>query len=120
MACRIAQRHANHVAEEGLMSMSGENREVLGALDSRCIVAIADALQRSWPGSATLTPAALDLGASVDRQHAFVSAVQGLCDRGLLAYEALLIGIGGPEVRDAALTARGRALLQNDGFRAAA
>lgn len=102
------------------MSMSGEGREALGALDSRCIVAIADALQRSWPSSATLTPMALDLGASLDRHHAFVAAVQGLCDRGLLAYEALLIGIGGPEVRDAALTARGRALLQNDSFRAAA
>ncbi|OAN67275.1 hypothetical protein A7X12_00445 [Sphingomonas sp. TDK1] len=84
------------------------------------MTAIADALQRSWPGSATLSPTALGLEASLDRHHAFIAAIQGLCDRGLLAYEALLIGIGGPEVRDAALTARGRALLQNDMLRAAA
>ncbi|WP_333571689.1 hypothetical protein [Sphingomonas sp.] len=102
------------------MSMSGEGGEALGALDSRCIAAIAGVLQRSWPGSATLTPTALNLGASLDHHHAFIAAVQGLCDRGLLAYEALLIGIGGPEVRDAALTARGRAVLQSQSFRAAA
>ncbi len=102
------------------MSTGGEGGEALGALDSRCITAIASALQRSWPGSATLTPTALDLGGSLDRHNAFLAAVQGLCDRGLLAYEALLIGIGGPEVRDAALTARGRALLQDESFRAAA
>jgi len=102
------------------MSMSGEGNEALGALDPRCIAAIAGTLQHCWPGSATLSPAALGLGTSLDRHHAFIAAVQGLCDRGLLAYEALLIGIGGPEVRDAALTARGRALLQDTALRAAA
>jgi hypothetical protein len=102
------------------MSMSGEGGEALGALDPRCITAIAAALQRSWPGSTTLSPTTLDLGASLDRHHAFIAAIQGLCDSGLLAYEALLIGIGGPEVRDAALTARGRVVLQNESFRAAA
>ncbi|WP_237709124.1 hypothetical protein [Sphingomonas elodea] len=100
--------------------MSGEGGEALGALDPRCINAIASELQRSWPGSATLSPNRLGLGTTLDRHHAFIAAVQGLCDRGLLAYEALLIGIGGPEVRDAALTARGRALLQNNLVRAAA
>ncbi|WP_245824532.1 hypothetical protein [Sphingomonas azotifigens] len=102
------------------MPLSGDGNEALSALDPRCITAIAGALQQSWPGSATLNPANLGLDASLDRHHAFLSAIQGLCDRGLLAYEALLIGIGGPEVRDATLTARGRALLQNKRFRAAA
>jgi hypothetical protein len=105
---------------EVVMSMSGDGSEALGALDPRCVTAIACALQQSWPGSATLRPAQLGLDASLDRHHAFIAAIQGLCDRGLLAYEALLIGIGGPEVRDAALTARGRALLQNTGLRFAA
>lgn len=102
------------------MATSGEGGEALGALDPRCIAAITAALQASWPGSATLSPAMLGLDASLDRHHAFIAAVQGLCDSGLLAYEALLIGIGGPEVRDAALTARGRALLQANSLRAAA
>ncbi len=102
------------------MSMSGEGNEALGALDPRCVTAIASTLQHCWPGSATLSPATLGLGTSLDRHHAFIAAIQGLCDRGLLAYEALLIGIGGPEVRDAALTARGRAMLQDTALRAAA
>lgn len=99
--------------EEGLaVLMNKEGADFLSVLDSRCLAAISIALQHAWPGSASLTPNALGLGASLENHHAFVTAVQTMCDRGLLAYEALVIGMGGPEVRDAALTARGRALLQ--------
>lgn len=102
------------------MSMSGEGSEALSTLDPRCVAAIASTLQHCWPGSATLNPMGLGLGTTLDRHHAFIATIQELCDRGLLAYEALLIGVSGPEVRDAALTARGRALLQDNALRAAA
>lgn len=102
------------------MSMGGDGREALSTLDRHCVAAIASALQPCWPGTATLSPIGLGLGATLDRHHAFIATVQELCDRGLLAYEALLIGISGPEVRDAALTARGRAMLQDTSLRAAA
>lgn len=102
------------------MSMSGDGSEALSTLDTRCVAAITSALQQSWPGSSTLSPIGLGLGSTLDRHHAFIATVQELCDRGLLAYEALLIGISGPEVRDAALTARGRAMLQDTALRVAA
>lgn len=102
------------------MPTSMEGIELQDALDSRCLAAIAGVLQRVWPGSATLSPGSLGLDATLDHHHAFVAAVQALCDRGLLAYEALVIGIGGPEVQDAMLTARGRAVLQKTVDRAAA
>ncbi|KTF67719.1 hypothetical protein ACNFJ7_06510 [Sphingomonas sp. HT-1] len=95
-----------------MMAKSRDGIEALKTVDSVCVAAIGRTLLNVWPGSATLHPSDLGLGTSVDQQNMFISAVQTLCDRGLLAYEALVIGIRGPELRDAALTARGRALLQ--------
>ncbi|PVX30912.1 hypothetical protein [Sphingomonas pokkalii] len=86
--------------------------DTLKPIDSGCLAAIGRTLLGVWPGSTTLHPDDLGLDDSLDQQHLFIDAVQTLCDRGLLAYEALVIGIRGPELRDAALTARGRALLQ--------
>jgi hypothetical protein len=96
----------------GSIGMSRDGIDLLTALDPACVGSIARALKAAWPGSATLHPAALGLGQSLDRHHAFIDAVQSLCDRGLMAHEALVIGTAGPVVHDAALTARGRALFQ--------
>ncbi|MHA6719541.1 hypothetical protein ACX40Y_08805 [Sphingomonas sp. RS6] len=92
--------------------MARDGFDMLASLDPACVGSIVRALTAAWPGSATLRASALGIGQALDRHHAFIEAVQSLCDRGLLAYEALVIGTAGPVVHDAALTARGRALFQ--------
>lgn len=46
-----------------------------------------------------------------ERHIDFIKALQELGDSGLITFEAFLVGPGGPQMVDAALTARGRALL---------
>jgi hypothetical protein len=48
---------------------------------------------------------------SADRITAFIQNFQDLSDAGMITYEAFVVGTGGPQVIDAALTARGRALI---------
>jgi hypothetical protein len=48
---------------------------------------------------------------SAERINDFIRNFQDLSDAGLISYEAFVVGPGGPQVIDAALTARGRAVL---------
>ncbi|NIJ19353.1 hypothetical protein FHS95_001022 [Sphingomonas naasensis] len=76
--------------------------------DARKVV---DALWSSWPIVVTLGPAEVGMDESPDRLIDFIKTVQELCDAGLVTFEAFVVGPGGPQAIDAALTARGRALL---------
>jgi hypothetical protein len=85
-----------------------EPAQAFESADARTIVA---ALWSSWPIVATLRPADVGMDASPDRLIDFINAFQNLGDAGLITFEAFIIGPGGPQMIDAALTARGRALL---------
>lgn len=88
--------------------MIDEPAQAFESADARTIVA---ALWSSWPIVATLRPADVGMDASPDRHIDFINAFQNLGDAGLITFEAFIIGPGGPQMIDAALTARGRALL---------
>ena len=88
--------------------MIDEPAQAFENADARTIVA---ALWSSWPIVATLRPADVGMDASPDRLIDFINAFQNLGDAGLITFEAFIIGPGGPQMIDAALTARGRALL---------
>lgn len=88
--------------------MIDEPAQAFESADARTIVA---ALWSSWPIVATLRPADVGMDASPDRLIDFINAFQNLGDAGLITFEAFIIGPGGPQMIDAALTARGRALL---------
>jgi hypothetical protein len=67
-------------------------------------------LEASWPNLMTIEPC--DVGMTDKSQEvSFVRIVQGLCDEGLLSYEAIIADRLGPRVIDATLTARGRFIL---------
>lgn len=88
--------------------MIDEPAQAFESADARTIVA---ALWSSWPIVATLRPADVGMDASPDRLIDFINTFQNLGDAGLITFEAFIIGPGGPQMIDAALTARGRALL---------
>jgi hypothetical protein len=80
------------------------------AFESADAQTIVDALWSNWPMVVTLRPA--DVGmAAPDRATDFIRTLQELTDAGLICYEAFVVGPGGPQAIDAALTARGRALM---------
>ncbi|AQR76036.1 hypothetical protein BXU08_19235 [Sphingomonas sp. LM7] len=70
-----------------------------------------DALWLSWPIVVTLRPADVGMQLSPNREIDFIRTVQDLNDAGMISYEAFVVGTSGPQAIDAALTARGRALL---------
>ncbi|WP_010543269.1 hypothetical protein [Sphingomonas elodea] len=76
---------------------------------------VARLLQQRWPGSTLLTPADVGLGRDKDSIATFLAMVESLSDSGFLSYEALVFNAEGPMVIDAALTARGRAMLAAEG-----
>ncbi|MDV3457502.1 hypothetical protein RZN05_10945 [Sphingomonas sp. HF-S4] len=88
--------------------MNDESAEAFDDTDARAIV---EALWSSWPIVATLRPADVGMHASTERQVDFIRVFQQLNDSGMVCYEAFVVGPGGPEAVDAALTARGRARL---------
>jgi hypothetical protein len=68
-------------------------------------------LQACWPSPVTLTCETVGLENQPGSRQGFLRSIQALADSGLLQYEAILVGATrGPEVVDAILTARGRAL----------
>jgi hypothetical protein len=81
------------------------------AFDSADAKTIVDTLWSNWPVVATLRPVDLGMGVTPERAIDFIRTFQQLSDAGLIGYEAFVVGPGGPQVIDAALTARGRALL---------
>jgi hypothetical protein len=80
------------------------------AYESADAKTIVDALWSKWPIVVTLCAADVGMG-SADRITDFIRNFQDLSDAGLISYEAFVVGPGGPQVIDAALTARGRAVL---------
>lgn len=88
--------------------MTDESAQAFENADAKTIVA---ALWSNWPIVATLRPADVGMDASSDRLIDFIKAFQDLGDAGLITFEAFIVGPGGPQMIDAALTARGRALL---------
>jgi hypothetical protein len=68
-------------------------------------------LQQNWPRSTLLTPADIGLGHDGKAIADFIGLVEALSDAGFLSYEALVFNNEGPMLIDAALTARGRAML---------
>lgn len=68
-------------------------------------------LLRQWPRATILTPADIGLGQDEASTASFLSIVETLSDSGYLSYEALIFNAEGPMLIDAALTARGRAML---------
>jgi hypothetical protein len=68
-------------------------------------------LHRNWPRSTMLTPADIGLGDDAQAVADFLGLVEALSDAGYLSYEALVFNKEGPMLVDAALTARGRAVL---------
>ena len=70
-------------------------------------------LEAGWPDLMTIEPS--DVGMTEKSQAViFVRVVQGLCDEGLLTYEALIADRFGPRVIGATLTARGRSVLSEN------
>lgn len=88
------------------MSLDG-----LATIRTNVPVACAARLLQQWPRSALLTPADIGLGKDKDSASSFLSIVEALSDAGYLSYEALIFNAEGPMLIDAALTARGRAML---------
>ena len=83
--------------------------------DSPEFKALVRVLQARWPSPITLSCETVGLDDQPELRQALLRSVQALADGGLLQYEALLVGATrGPEVVDAMLTARGRALLDPD------
>lgn len=68
-------------------------------------------LHQNWPRSTALTPADIGLGGDPQAVADFLGLVEALSDAGFLSYEALVFNSDGPMLVDAALTARGRAVL---------
>lgn len=87
--------------------MIDESAQAYQSADAKMIV---DALWSNWPIVVTLRAADLGMD-SAERVTDFIRNFQDLSDAGLISYEAFTVGPGGPQVIDAALTARGRALL---------
>jgi hypothetical protein len=79
------------------------------ALESPGARAVLQSLWSAWPAAIILRPCVAGPGSLADPALEFVQAVQRLSDAGLIGYEALVIGLDGPRLVDAALTARGRA-----------
>jgi hypothetical protein len=80
--------------------------------DSPEFTALLRVLQVSWPNPVTLTCETVGIDDQPESRQNFLRSIQALADGGLLQFEALLVGATrGPEVVDAILTARGRALL---------
>lgn len=86
------------------------SRERMAAEEAPSLDAIVRILQSSWPVMIRMTPAMTGVGDNADSVRGFLNTMQMLIDSGLVTYEAVLIGTQGPEIVDAALTARGRAL----------
>jgi len=86
------------------------NDEPAQAFKSADAKTIVDALWSNWPIVMTLRAADVDMIAP-DRVIDFIRTFQELSDAGLISYEAFVVGPGGPQVIDTALTARGRAVL---------
>lgn len=99
---------SNDVVQGSEAVVIDETAQALDSADARMIV---DALWSSWPIVATLRPVDLGMDDSADRLIDFIKAFQDLGDAGLIIFEAFVVGPAGPQVIDAALTARGRALL---------
>lgn len=87
--------------------MIDEPAQACNSADAQTIV---DALWSSWPMVVTLRAADVGMD-SADRVTDFIRNFQDLSDAGMITYEAFVIGTGGPQVIDAALTARGRAMI---------
>jgi len=81
------------------------------AFDTPDARAIVDALWSSWPVVSTLRPADVGMADTPERAIGFIKTVQQLSDAGFVSYEAFVVGMAGPRVVEATLTARGRALL---------
>lgn len=96
--------------------MIDEHAQAFESADARTIVG---ALWLSWPVVVTLCADDVGMNASPERHIDFIKALQELGDAGLITFEAFIVGPGGPQMIDAALTARGRALL-GPGMNAAA
>jgi hypothetical protein len=87
--------------------VTDEPAQAYESADAKTIV---DALWSNWPIVVTLRAADVGMG-SAERITDFIRNFQDLSDAGLISYEAFVVGPGGPQVIDAALTARGRAVL---------
>lgn len=86
-------------------------RETL--LRSRLTIAMIEALQRAWPTPLDIVPSALDSG-DEPADTAFLDAIHGLVDEGLVMIEALLVGTAAePLAKGAVLTRRGATVLYN-------
>lgn len=80
-------------------------------LRSRLTLAMIEALQTAWPGAIDLSPTTLDPPFE-DVDEAFLDALHGLVDEGLVMVEALLVGApGDPVAHQAALTRKGATVL---------
>lgn len=88
--------------------MIDEPAQAFESADAKTIV---EALWSSWPIVVTLSAADVGMNAAPERHVDFIRALQELGDAGLITFEAFIVGPGGPQMIDAALTARGRALL---------
>lgn len=88
--------------------MIDETAQAFENADAKTIV---EALWSSWPIVVTLCAADVAMNDSPERHIDFIKALQELGDAGLITFEAFIVGPGGPQMIDAALTARGRALL---------
>ncbi len=75
-------------------------------------------LQQNWPRSTLLTPSDVGLDDGESGVADFLGLVEWLSDAGFLSYEALVFNSDGPMLVDAALTARGRAMLAAEADRA--
>lgn len=85
--------------------------ETAQAFESADAKAIVEALWSSWPIVATLRPADVGMDETPDRLIDFIKAFQDLGDAGMITFEAFIVGPTGPQMIDAALTARGRTLI---------
>lgn len=86
--------------------------EVLGSIDESSLDAVIRLLQGSWPILVNLTPSRLGLDRHQEAHRAFVHTMRILTESGLMTCEAIVDDSADPEVIDAALTARGRALFE--------
>jgi hypothetical protein len=85
--------------------------ETAQAFESADAKAIVEALWSSWPIVATLRPADVGMDDTPERLIDFIKAFQDLGDAGMITFEAFIVGPAGPQMIDAALTARGRTLI---------
>jgi hypothetical protein len=105
----MAHRQQSRQASSGVSQL---RRQVVSALNPSASN-IMKVLEAGWPNLMTIKPA--DVGMAEKSQAVnFVRVIQGLCDEGLLTYEALIADRFGPRVIDATLTARGRLALSEN------